>query len=301
MRATLVLTSSLFLAATARAENPFVIEADLQPRVQAGRIVIDAIDHTSQQVISNVRTFGWEFGEGLDPYLIQDPGFDVEADSGLPAGSQVGFNVSQNLLYWPGGASVSFGGTAGGESLHLNFGGGTVSIAAHSPPQSGFNFLTISAGGTGHRHLNSFLVAGPEHEPAEGVYFTSIRVTSTGGAAASDPVWLVYNNGATPADFDRALDAIANPFGGDANYSGRVDIADFSILAANFNSGGERFWFDGDFNGDRAVNIGDFSILAANFNQDAPAPAPRGGAVPEPGAAAMLLGATLICRRRRCR
>jgi hypothetical protein len=84
---------------------------------------------------------------------------------------------------------------------------------------------------------------------------------------------------------------------GDANLSGTTDIGDFSILAANFNTAGK--WSRGDFNYDGMVDIGDFSILAANFNQSAPASLPRGAAVPEPAALAVLAAALPLLRRRR--
>jgi hypothetical protein len=43
---------------------------------------------------------------------------------------------------------------------------------------------------------------------------------------------------------------------GDADLNGTVNIADFAILASNFNTAGG--WSGGNFNGDALVNIGDF-------------------------------------------
>lgn len=65
----------------------------------------------------------------------------------------------------------------------------------------------------------------------------------------------------------------AGRFPGDANQDGIVNIADFSILAANFNLDGKA-WEHGDFDGDQQVSIADFSALAANFNQPAPGLSP---------------------------
>ena len=61
----------------------------------------------------------------------------------------------------------------------------------------------------------------------------------------------------------------AGRFPGDANQDGIVNIADFSILAANFNLD-DKAWEHGDFDGDGTVGIADFSALAANFNKPAP-------------------------------
>ena len=86
---------------------------------------------------------------------------------------------------------------------------------------------------------------------------------------------------------------------GDANLDGVTNIADFSRLAANFNSAGR--WATGDFNYDQQVSIGDFSLLAANFNLTAIDAPGRPGAVPEPAAmgALALAAAGLLGRRRR--
>ena len=59
------------------------------------------------------------------------------------------------------------------------------------------------------------------------------------------------------------------PLPGDANRDGVVNIADFAVLAANFNTRSRGF-SGGDFNHDNAVNIADFGLLAANFNQSSP-------------------------------
>lgn len=56
---------------------------------------------------------------------------------------------------------------------------------------------------------------------------------------------------------------------GDANRDRSVNIGDFSILAAGFNTAGT--FSDGDFNYDGQVNISDFSILASKFNTSLPA------------------------------
>ena len=85
---------------------------------------------------------------------------------------------------------------------------------------------------------------------------------------------------------------------GDANLSGGVDLADFSLLAANFNAGSS-VWHRGDFNYDGATGIGDFALLAAHFNRVLASEAAR--AVPEPSAAAalalMAVGAVRRSRR----
>ena len=82
---------------------------------------------------------------------------------------------------------------------------------------------------------------------------------------------------------------------GDANLSGNVDIADFSLLASSFNTAG--FWSRGDFNYDGTSGIGDFALLASNFNL-ALATSELARPVPEPLGLLGVAAAALLARRR---
>lgn len=84
---------------------------------------------------------------------------------------------------------------------------------------------------------------------------------------------------------DLAGNPIADPtfsfffLNGDANRDRTTGIADFSVLAANFNTS-PRQWTDGDFNYSGTVEIGDFSILASKFNLSVPAATARAASAP---------------------
>jgi len=54
---------------------------------------------------------------------------------------------------------------------------------------------------------------------------------------------------------------------GDANLDGKVNGADFTLMASNFNDSVTAGWDKGDFNYDGAVNGNDFVLMADNFNQ----------------------------------
>ena len=69
-------------------------------------------------------------------------------------------------------------------------------------------------------------------------------------------------------------------FGGDANRDRTVGIADFAILAANFNLPGT--FSKGDFDYTGVVGIGDFAILASKFNTSLPGSLPGDAATALP-------------------
>ena len=58
---------------------------------------------------------------------------------------------------------------------------------------------------------------------------------------------------------------------GDANGDGRVNLADFNVLAANFGQS-NRNYTQGDFDYSGNVNLNDFNILASRFGQSVAAP-----------------------------
>jgi hypothetical protein len=107
--------------------------------------------------------------------------------------------------------------------------------------------------------------------------------------------------GAFPAAFagqpvDASSVVVAYTLAGDANLDFRVDIGDFSAVAAAFNQPGQ--WLQGDFTYDGSVTIADFSLLAASFNQSLGTQA-RGSAIPEPALLSGLLFPLLLARRSR--
>jgi hypothetical protein len=74
---------------------------------------------------------------------------------------------------------------------------------------------------------------------------------------------------------------------GDANYDGKVDVNDLTIVLTNFGETGTT-WSQGDFNADGKVDINDLTIVLANYGQSVGASGAGIAAVPEPGALALL-------------
>jgi len=147
---------------------------------------------------------GGHFQENpLDPFWTDDPCYGSTTDSGLPPGSQVGFNILSDLLYWDGNGSVSFGPVPAGERLRIKYGFMTRHAGGGTGFVEGFNFQTVPSDGSFHRHLSYFLL-GPDGnsipadqdgvQAADGVYLLEIELTNTAGIASSDPIWLVFRN-----------------------------------------------------------------------------------------------------------
>lgn len=312
MRSIAALTLSLFSVPVASA-GLVAVNADLSPRVEGGRIVVGASDHDGN-FLPVAGVFHYPFGvDPLDPYFTDNPGVAPRAGSGLPAGSQVRFDVLWRLARWGGGGAVGFLPPEDGAALFISFtpwgfGSTHVTVTGTTPAQPGFAFGTVSTSGSMHRHLNAYLLGadgnpfgGDGVEPAPGAYLTAIRLASSdAGIAPSNAVYLVYNSGLAPTDFAGAVAYIADPIPGDADFSGRVDVADLGLLATHWQTTG-REWFEGDFNRDGAVDVADLGLIASNWQGQtsfAEAWAGFASAIPEPSTALGAAGLVLLRRRR---
>lgn len=282
---------------------------DLRPRVLEERIVTDGFVDATSQTIPDHRLFVYNFGEyPSDPYFSTEPGFNAPAASGLLPESALGFNIldgslfswDTNLVFWNGedvdpqteGLQVSFGPTPASEALSLKLSGNGVTVGSELGELPGFTIQTVSASGSVHRHLSSFLEAGETDEPAPGLYLFAIELVSSAPFEDSLPAFLLYANGVGATERTAATvwiqETLVSPLQGDANLDGRVDLADFGVLKANFGKEGTRA--AGDFDADGQVNLADFGLLKANFGRARQAAA----VVPEPSAGVLAALALLL-------
>ncbi len=81
---------------------------------------------------------------------------------------------------------------------------------------------------------------------------------------------------------------------GDANYDGKVDINDLTIVLAHYNQSGAT-WAQGDFTGDGKVDINDLTIVLAHYDQSVGSSAAATAAVPEPATIAIAAAALAGC------
>jgi len=146
-----------------------------------------------------------------------------------------------------------------------------------------------------------------------GITSTDAQSNSSYGIGYADA-----NDPGDPAGLSSGQIEVMYTLLGDANLDGKVNGADFTLMAANFNDSVTNGWDEGDFNYDNVVNGDDFVLLADNFNQFASQSAVGAAdlaaldafaatndisltSVPEPASFALLATATigLLARRKR--
>ncbi len=242
------------------------------------------------------------------------------------------------ILVNPGASATFEGGISGGAPTNtLNIGAG--SLATLAAPLSTIASLTIAGSPgawTGQLDLknNTLLIDyGSGSDPVSTIrsYLASgynggawdgFGIESSSAAASGGKYALGYADSADngdPAMLPSGEIEVEYTLYGDANLDGKVDSADFGILADNYGDS-DAVWDQGDFNYDGKVDSADFASLALNYGQSVGggdmvtvadwaalnAFAAANGvrvAVPEPASAGLLvlagLGALTARRRRR--
>jgi hypothetical protein len=262
----------------------------------------------------------------------------------LPGGSQVIANNSGSWQPMPGGIAGSAPANYGGQVTIPVFGTGRAAVrnavfdGTTSPPLalSGGNSATFTpdilfAATAGDIDYNAPIAGvGSDTIAGDSANNTSpnpgtlniVAGPAPGGATATLTVpvdfMLVVNVGGVgngEFNFDGSIRATRSTIGGDTNFDGSVNLADFNTLASSFGQSTGQSWLSGDFTFDGNVNLSDFNVLAANFGLSASSPGgPTAGdwkalssavsaAIPEPAlmlpVAALAAGSGLRIGRQR--
>lgn len=194
---------------------------DFVPKVEAGRVATGGSDDENGSVVGSLRVAGYDFGEiPADPYNIGDPGFNTQGPTAFTGGSTlrmtaVPFTATSYLGYWDGTGEPAFTAAPGDVSLAISgsptrsvtYAAGAASYSAASPD----SLLIGTFGSTGalHVHLTSSLLP-TSGTAADGAYLIAFQLTNPStGVAASEPLFIVYNNNLTEAQHDAAIDSAA--------------------------------------------------------------------------------------------
>jgi hypothetical protein len=97
-----------------------------------------------------------------------------------------------------------------------------------------------------------------------------------GSGAAGQPV-----SGQYAVQLDSAGGGVESVLPGDANFDGKVDVNDLTIVLAHYGQTGTT-WSQGEFTGSGTVDVNDLTIVLAHYGQTAGSSAGPVAAVPEP-------------------
>lgn len=215
------MTAMTLASGTAKADEHF----DIAPYFQDGKLLTGGLDHSGNQAAPSISVYGYEFGEDLyDPFNPTNPGVNQAAGVGnLPVGAPVRYNILSGLRYWDGEGEVTWGAPVGDTHIDLCMGTTSRTITGSSGAQTGSLVQSVAANGSLHRHFVTALFADDTSSnvpgelgflaPADGIYAFSMELTLTQGGTtyASDPVWIVFNNGMSEEIHAAAMAAVPEP------------------------------------------------------------------------------------------
>lgn len=202
------------------------------------------------------RVFASEMGELL-PDFTDEPGFD-NAPGTFPVGTSIGFDVLDALRIWNGADFDQV------SPARMEVAFSTLSRTTPEAPAvvAGFS-LPVGSNGEWHRHLEFTLLP-----PAgSGVYLIALSLWSSDPTiGASEPFWIVFNNGADEPTHDAAMDWVrahllppaCDP---DLNQDGNADQDDVLYLVNVIGGGDNPAGIDPDFNHDGNADQDDISAL----------------------------------------
>lgn len=229
--------------------------AAAQPHGGDVLLTLDSVIRTNDD-LGPQRVFASDMGEVL-PDFTDEPGFD-SAPGTFPVPLSIGFDVLDALRIWNGADFDQ----ASPARMEVAF--STLSRVTPETPSAveGFS-LPVGSNGEWHRHLEFTLLP-----PAgSGVYLLHLSLWSDHPTiGASDPFWIVFNNGADEPTHDAAIDWVreyllppaCDP---DLNQDGNADQDDVSYLVNVIGGGDNPTGIDPDFNLDGNADQDDLSAL----------------------------------------
>lgn len=149
------------------------------------------------------RVFGADMFISGPNWFADEPGIFI-AQGSLPDNTQVGFTLTQSLMYWDGTGAVSFAQST--NAMTLGFGPVSVSTALDGSPVAGFslNYDADQIGGFD-EHFDYTL----DGSAAAGIYLLANSFSLT-GAADSEVIYTVFNAGLDEGTHDIAIEYVEN-------------------------------------------------------------------------------------------
>jgi hypothetical protein len=168
---------------------------DVWLTLSGGNLVTGAITEDGLTTVGGVRVFGAELGEVL-PDFSAEPGIQG-IDGTFGAGERFGIRILKAVRSW-NGSDFS---TVSGSRFQLDFGPQQIVSPIADAVVVGMELAADDEGGI-HDHLTFTLL-----DPTSGIFLLELDVVSIGDVyGATQPFWIVFNNGATEEEHEASID-----------------------------------------------------------------------------------------------
>ena len=266
--------AALTLCGGASAQHAdFQLINDGSGQIKSGLIDRDQITEQNPCPVidDNFRVYTARLDDGSIPHFENFPGFNA-CNGAFAQGSFVGFNLVDALRRWDGS---DFDEIPVNETMFVSSGGGNP-IFVETPASAdqfvpGFDMTVIGSDGSMHNHVQYFLSA-ISGEPEAGVYLLTLQVESSqSDLAPTDPLFIVFADGAPQSELDAAAqfvqDELVDPACvGDLSGDGSIGFDDLNAFVAAFQSGDPA----GDLDGNGRVGFEDLNIFTDAFQSGCP-------------------------------
>jgi hypothetical protein len=168
---------------------------DVWLTLSGGNLVTGAITEDGLTTVGGVRVFGAELGEVL-PDFSAEPGIQG-IDGTFGAGERFGIRILKAVRSW-NGSDFS---TVSGSRFQLDFGPQQIVSPIADAVVGGMELAADDEGGI-HDHPTFTLL-----DPTSGIFLLELDVVSIGDVyGATQPFWIVFNNGATEEEHEASID-----------------------------------------------------------------------------------------------
>ncbi len=200
MKLAAILATSLIASMAIAGEDHEHEGGDYGLTIIDGTVAVGIGDH-DEGVVENIgeRVFAADMTLSGPNWFADEPGIFIE-EGALPDNTQVGFTLTQSLMYWDGTGAVNF--SVAADAMSLSFGPASVSTSLDNSPVAGFsiNYDADAIGGFD-EHLDYTI----DGLAPTGIYLLANTFSLT-GALDSDVIFTVFNAGLDEEIHDEAVE-----------------------------------------------------------------------------------------------
>ncbi len=245
-------------------------DADYVLSIQNNQIVVGATDPTSGDVVYPSPIKSASLGAEGFPNFTNDPGFDAELGQLVP-GMYIGFSILRAPRVWDD-MTMDFE-TIASEQITVRAAGQNIVAPSTDTRMDGIVFgqASTTPSASFHHHMQ-YLLNGGLPPVVEGVWLLELELwDESGGVDASDPLYILFAQGAGEDQLDGAIAWVEDNLIGsaciaDINGDGVLDFFDVSAFLTAYNAQNPI----ADFNTDGQFNFFDVSIFLTSYTNGCP-------------------------------